>query len=237
MREMIVQELTKTWHGFAQGFAQLLPRVIVMLIIIIAGFVIAYLLKAILRGVLRLTKFEKLSENAGTTRMLNRAALPSSSELLTGFVFWMAWLGFILLGISALGILGLQEYVSRLFLYLPRVLVAVLIIFFGLIAASFFARAALLAAVNADAPSPRLISGAVRVAIVGLALAMAFEQLGLAAQTILAAFSIMFGAAMFGLAIAFGLGGQDLARRVLERRLSHSDPETEREREREPSPL
>jgi len=63
---------------------------------------------------------------------------------------------------------------------------------------------------------------------------MAFEQLGLAEQTILAAFSILFGAGMFGLAIAFGLGGQDLARRALERRFEQQHSE---EREREPSPL
>ena len=233
MKEMIVQELSSTWHGLARSFAQFVPRIIVMLIVIAAGFLIAYLLKVILRGVLRITRFEKLSESAGTTRLLSNAALPSSTELLAGFIFWMTWLGFILLGISSLGILGIQDYISRLFLYLPRVLVAVLIVFFGLVAASFFSRAALLAAVNADAPSPRLISRAVRFVIVALALAMAFEQLGLAQQTILAAFSILFGAAMFGLAIAFGLGGQDIARRVLERRLSRPD----RDKEHEPSPL
>ncbi len=236
MKEMILQELSRTWDELARGFAQFVPRLIVMLIIIAAGFLVAYLFKVIVRGVLRITRFERLSENAGTTRLLNKAALPSSSELLTSFVFWMTWLGFVLLGISALRILGLQDYVSRLFLYLPRVLVAALIVFFGLVAASFLSRAVLLAAVNAGGHSPRLISGAVRFVIISLAVAMAFEQLGLAEWTILAAFSILFGAAMFGLAIAFGLGGQDLARRILERRF-HPAPEDEREREHEPSPL
>ena len=37
---------------------------------------------------------------------------------------------------------------------------------------------------------------------------MALEELGLARQTVIAAFSIVFGASMLGLAIAFGLGGQ-----------------------------
>lgn len=234
MKDMVVRELSQTWDGVANGFAHFIPRLIVMLIIIAVGFVVAWVLKVVLRGVLRVVRFERLSESAGTAHLLSKASLPSSSELLTRLVFWIAWIGFILLGISALGILGLQQHISKIFLYLPHLLVALLIVFFGFVAASFFARAALLAAVNADAPSPRLISGAVKFVIVALAVAMAFEQLGLAEQTILAAFSILFGAGMFGLAIAFGLGGQDLARRALERRFEQQHSE---EREREPSPL
>jgi hypothetical protein len=234
MKEMILQELSQTWTGLERGLAHFVPRIIVMLIVMAAGFIFAYLLKVILRGVFRMLRFEKLSENSGTARLLNKAALPSSSELLAGLAFWIVWLTSVLLAVSTLGILGLQEHISSLFLYLPRIFVALLIVFFGLVAASFFSRAALLAAVNADAPSPRLISGSVRFVIIALALAMAFEQLGLAAQTILAAFSILFGACMFGLAIAFGLGGQHLARRVLERRFS---PEQEHDRAQEPSPL
>jgi len=233
MKEMILQELSRMWDGLARGFAHLVPRLIVMLVVVAAGWLIAYALRAVVRGILRISRFERLSENAGTARLLNKAALPSSSELLSAFVFWVTWLGFFLLGISELG-LGLQQHISHLFLYLPRILVAALIVLFGLAAASFFSRAALLAAVNSNWPSPRLISGAIRFALVVLALAMAFEQLGLAEQTIIAAFSILFGALMLGLAIAFGLGGQHLARRMLERRFSR---EHEREHEDELSPL
>jgi hypothetical protein len=120
---------------------------------------------------------------------------------------------------------GLQEYVSRFFLYLPRLLVGVFIVFFGLLAATFFYRAALLAAVNANLPSPRVLAVSLRTVIVILAVSMAFEELGLAERTIIVAFAIAFGALMLGLAIAFGLGGQDLARRFLERRFLHDKQE------------
>lgn len=234
MKEMILHELSQTWDQVARGFAHFVPRLIVMLIVIAVGFIIAYLLKLILRALLRITRFEKLSENSGTASMLNKAALPSSTELLVGFLFWIAWIGFILLGISTLGIIGLQDHIAELFLYLPRLLMALLIVFFGLVAASFFSRAALLAAVNRGAPSPRLISGSVRFVIVIITAAMAFEQLGLAYQTILAAFCILFGAMMFGLALAFGLAGKDLARGLLQDLFT---TKRDRENEQEPSPL
>src|SRR3954469_23067608 len=106
MREMIMSELAQTAHELARGFAQYLPRLIVMLIIALVGWLIAYLFKAIARSILRLTKFAKLSDNAGATQLLKQAALPSSTELVSRFVFWIAWIGFILLGVSALGIGG-----------------------------------------------------------------------------------------------------------------------------------
>ena len=216
MREMIIGELTQAVHDLARGFAHYLPRLIVMLILVLAGWLIAYIAKVILRSILRLIKFDRLSEDAGASQLLNKAALPSATEMLSRFAFWVTWLGFILLGVSVLGILGLQDQIARFFLFLPRLFIAVLILFLGLLAASFFSRAALLAAVNANVPSPRVLSMSVRSIIIVFVLSIFFEELGLAEETMLVAFGIAFGALMLGLAIAFGIGGRDLAQRFLE---------------------
>lgn len=234
MWERIIGELDHAMQDLARNFEHFVPRLLAMLIIALLGWVVAYVLKVTLRGILRIVKFDRLSDNAGTTQLLNKLALPSSSELLTRVVFWIVWLGFILLGVQVLGIVGLQEHISRFFLYLPRLFVALFIVFFGLAAASFFSRAALLAAVNADSPSPRLLATAIRTVIIMFAVSMAFEQLGLAERTIVVAFAIAFGALMLGLAIAFGIGGQGLAKQFLERRLLKENQE---EKQDELSPL
>ena len=234
MRELIWRELSQAGEEIVREFAHLLPRLIEMLIITLVGWVIAIALKWILRSVLRLAKFDQLSENSGASQLLNKAALPSSTELLSRFMFWVAWLGFILLGVSVLGIGGLQAHISRFFLFLPRVFLALFIIFFGMLAASFFSRATLLAAVNSNLPSPRLLSTSIRTLLIIFVVSMAFEELGLAEQTVLLAFGIAFGAAMLSLAIAFGMGGRDLARQFLEKRLVR---EGKSEKDDEPSPL
>jgi hypothetical protein len=108
------------------------------------------------------------------------------------------------------------------------------VLFFGLLAASFFARAALLAAVNANVPSPRIISLAVRSLIIVFVFSIVFEELGLAEETMLVAFGIAFGALMLGLAIAFGFGGRDLARRFLEDKFVRAKREEENEDELSP---
>lgn len=234
MREMIISELTQAMHDLARGFAHYLPRLIVMLVFALLGWLIAYVVKVILRSVLRLIKFDRISENTGASQLLNSAALPPASEVLSRFVFWLTWLGFILLGVSVLGILGLQEEIAKFFIFLPRLFAAVLILFFGLLAAGFVARAALLAAVNANMPSPRLLGLAIRSIIIVFVLSIVFEELGLAEQTMLVAFGIAFGALMLGLAIAFGLGGKELARRFLEEKFVRNKKEQD---EDELSPL
>lgn len=234
MREIIISELTQAWLELVRGFAHYLPRLIVMLIIAFVGWLIAYVLKAIVRGLLRVTKFSRLSESAGATQLLNQAALPSSTELLSRLVFWLSWVGFILVGVSVLGIVGLQEYISRFFLFLPRLFVGLVILFFGALAASFLSRAVLLAAVNADLRSSRLLSVAIRVIVSIFALSMACEVLGIAEQTMLILFGTVFGAIMLGLAIAFGIGGKDLAKEFLEKKFPAKKKD---EREDELSPL
>jgi small-conductance mechanosensitive channel len=233
MREVVLQGLKQAYSNLVHMFAEFLPRLLVMLVIVAVGLFVAFLLKMILRTVLHVTRLDRLSEEAGASRFLRMAALPSMTELLSRSLFWVTWLGFILIGISVLGVAGLQEQISRLFLLLPAIFVAILILFLGLVTANFLSRAALLAAVNAGYPSPKLLSWSIRFVIWALAISMALEEVGVARQTVLAAFSIVFGAFMFGLAIAFGLGGRELAREFLEQNLT----EKKREKHQEPQPL
>ena len=233
MRQTILQGLEQVYSNLVHMIAEFLPRFLVMLIIIVIGFLVAFGLKYILRALLGFTKLDRVSEEAGASRVLRMAHLPSMTELLSRSIFWVTWFGFILVGLSVLGVAGLQEQISRLFRFLPEVFVAILILFLGVVIANFLSRTALLAAVNAGHPSAKILSWSIRFAIWILAISMTLEELGLARQTVISAFSIIFGASMLGLAIAFGLGGQDLARKFLERYLG----DTKKEKDKEPQPL
>jgi small-conductance mechanosensitive channel len=233
MRQTILQGLEQAYANLVHMITDFLPRFMVMLIIIVIGLVVALLFKYILRAILRLTKLDRVSEEAGASRILRLAHLPSMSVLLSRTIFWVTWFGFVLIGLSVLGVAGLQEQISRLFQFLPEVFVGILILFLGLMTANFLSRTALLAAVNAGYPSPRILSGSIRFVIWILAISMTLEELGVARQTVISAFSIIFGALMLGLAIAFGLGGQDLARKSLEKYLG----DTKKEKDKEPQPL
>jgi hypothetical protein len=238
MWQNFIGELVRAMNEILGNFAHFLPRFLEMLAIVIVGWIIAYVLRTVVRSLLKITRFDKLSEHTGAASLLRGAALPSPTEMLSRFVFWVAWAGFILVGINVLGIVGLEQHVTSFFGFLPRLFAAFFILFFGLLAASFFSRAALLGGVNADLPSPRLVSLTLRTMMILFVVSMAFEEIGIGSRTVTVAFTLTFGALMLGLALAFGLGGKDLAKKYLERRFAREQFSSEaKEREDELSPL
>ena len=218
MGDYIANSLIQTLHTFSQMVAQFLPRLLAMVIIVVVGWVVSWLAKVILPRILNLVRFNSLFVRAGVAQVLTKAALPTPSELLARLVFWALWVTFILFGLEALQIPALQEEISGFFRILPQFFIALVILFVGVLIANFVSRATLLAAVNANSPSPRLISAVVRFVVIALTVTMALERVGLGRGVVLIAFSTFFGAIMLGLALAFGLGGRDLAKRLLERR-------------------
>jgi hypothetical protein len=229
MGDFIIKNLTGTLGTFWTMVMEFLPRLFAMTIIISVGAVIAWIAKVILRRILHWVRFNSLFESSGFTQMVPKTALPSPAELLARLVFWVVWVSFMLFGVSALGVMALQQEITMFFLLIPQIFVALIILFVGMLIANFAARATLLAAVNANSPSPRLLSGLVRFIIVILVVTMALERIGLGHGVVLVAFAIFFGAVMLGLALAFGLGGRDVARRILEKRFAQNHKNEEEE--------
>jgi len=234
MGQIVLNTLGHTLGNFFNALAQFLPRLLSMLVIMAAGFVVAVLLRVLVRRIFGIASFGKYCDSAGLTQMMRKAALPPPVDFLGQVVFWVVWLVFIVLGIDALGIGALREQIARFFVFLPQIFVAMLVLFVGLLIANFFSRATLLAATNANYPSARLISSLVRLLIILFFVTMALEQIGLGRHVVLIAFSIAFGAMMLGAAIAFGLGGRDVARQILEKQFLQKEPN---EKDEEISPL
>jgi Mechanosensitive ion channel, conserved TM helix len=235
MADMIVERLTQTLGRFVAVAIDFVPRLLALVIIIFLGWCIAFAARWVIRRIVALLKFESFSEKSGVTQTLTRVGLPPPGEFVARVVFWVLLFSFMVLGLSVLGIATLEQEISRFFQFVPHVFVALLILYVGFWAAHFFSRTALLAAVNANFPLPRLVASFVQLTIAILAVTMAFEQLGLARTAVLIAFSITFGSIMIGLAIAFGLGGQNAARRLLEKQLM--EKASGKEKDEEVSPL
>jgi hypothetical protein len=211
------QALWRTTEVFFERLVDFLPTLLAAIIFMLLGIVIAWLLSRIVRRILMVAKFDEYSANIGLTRLLSRSDIRSSpTHLIRRAVWWVIFLSFFGIGLTTLRMPVIDGMITGFLNYLPRIFAAVLILLAGFVIGNFLARAALLAAVNANLPSGRLISGAVRLMVTLLAFAMAMEQLAIAQSIVIAAFSFAFGGLALALALAFGLGGRDLAKEFLQ---------------------
>jgi hypothetical protein len=223
MIRQIADALAASWANFATAVALFVPRLLAAFIIIVVGWVLAAAVRAVARRLLAWVRFDRLVDRAGASEMLTVAELPRAEVLLAEIAFWVVFIGFVLSGVDALQFRALEGMVAGFVRFVPRFVLAIVILAFGLLIANFAWRATLLAAVNSGMPSARLVAGAMRLLVVAISIAMALEQLGLGTTVVLTAFAIAFGAVMLGLAIAFGLGGRDVARGVLERQMRRKE--------------
>ena len=200
------------------NFKAFLPNLLAMLVILIMGILLARILRAILVRFLKAINFDSWSDRMGVTTLLRKGDLWSKPSLALGAIFfWIQIIVVLMAGMSALKISAIDQLVAQFFMYLPRAFSAVLILIVGYVLAGFLSRAVLIAAVNSGYHYAKLLAEAIRLLLTVLIMAMVLEQLQVAPSIVLAAFSIIFGGIVAALAISFGVGGIDAAKRMIER--------------------
>ncbi len=222
--------LMESYEKFLGKVVAFLPNLLAMIAVLIVGFLGAWVLKILLLRFLRAIQFDKFSERWGLTRMLSKGGGAfSPAHLLSRFFYWVIVLITLILGVNALEIGATQIFITHFFNYLPHIFAAILILVVGYLIAVFLSQAALIAAVNAQIGSARLLSRAIRWFLITLSLAMALYHLGIAEKVVVAAFSITLGGIALALAIAFGWGGRELAKKFLENLTQKREKEKEGE--------
>jgi hypothetical protein len=140
------------------------------------------------------------------------------SQVLRVLVFWGTCVIFATMGIEAMALPGVPGATGLLMGLLTRALTALLILVVGMLTANFLGHAVLVAAVNAGVPEARLLARTARWGVLLFTVATALTEVGIGRDMVLIAFGITFGGLVLALALAFGIGGRNLAQRILERR-------------------
>ena len=188
-----------------------------MLALVLLGLVVGWLAKEVVYRVLRTLRFDRLCGRLGVGQEIERIGFGHSCSYLAGQVVQgIVILTALLAGLNALGTPLTRNLVERFFLYLPHFLAALVILVVGTLVSRFLGRSVLIAAVNAGMPAARLLAGLTRFFIMVLTVVAALDELGISRTTIIVTFAILFGGVVTTGAIAFGLGGRDLARELLQ---------------------
>ncbi len=206
-------------------FSAVFPNVLAMLVILLAGIIVARLVRAVAHMALTAMRFDEWSDQMGFTSLLRKADVWARPTQAVGlFLYWGLLLIAFLAAMTALNAALVDAVIAGILGYLPRLLSAVLILVVGSVAAGLVSRALLMSLVNSGIGSARHYSQAAKILMFVLLIAMALEQLNVAPGIVLAAFSIVFGGVVLAVAIACGITGVDLLRKMTEKQSVEDDP-------------
>ena len=197
-------------------FFSFLPQLVGAIIILIIGYIVAKVLQAVVGRVLQGIGFDGWMEKGGIKQFFDRAQTNSTPATVIGrLVFWFVFIIELTMAADALGIPQVSAVLGQLIAYIPNIIAAILIL------------AALLAnfvlGIVRGATGSGLLASVAQYAIIVYAVFAALTQLGIAVQLTANTFLILLGAVALAAALAFGLGGRDLARDVLRRAYNRSD--------------
>jgi hypothetical protein len=221
---MMILSFSSPFVLFWERLEVIAPKTLEVILIIVLGFILAWAVKFLSGRIMKLIKLEDLCDRIGFTTALARANIKRSpSDIIRLILYWLVIFGVLILSLSTLNVQVVNELSSSFLLYLPRLFIAVLVLIFGYFLAKFAARAILIALVNAQVKSAKPISLAVHILILILFVTMGIEQLGIAKGVVVATYAILLGGVVLALALAFGLGGKDIAKDFLEKKAKTAD--------------
>jgi Conserved TM helix len=195
-----------------------IPLLLGFLLILLVGYLIATAISRALTFLLRKIGFDNLANRIGLTRLEQRMGVRlDPAGVLGKIVFWFIFLVFLVPATNALGLTAVSGILNTLIAYIPNVFVAILVLFLGTLAATFVADIVRGATASANVGNPNIFANIARYAIMGFAALIALEQLQIAPALLNILFTAIVGAAAIAFGLAFGLGGQDAARRWLDR--------------------
>lgn len=209
--------LIASFREVAQRLASIAPRLLAAMTLVLAGWALAMVVRRLTVRLLQAADLDGRCARQGVTATLGRAGIRRSpTQLLGRLVSLIIFAIGLLMAIEALEVpaaVGLAPVVIK---FLPNLLVAVLVMIIGWLLANFLAEALLIFMVNAQLAGGPVMAGAVRWLLLLFTSSVALTQLGIAREMVLLVFGILFGGTVLGLALAFGLGGRQLAEEALE---------------------
>lgn len=196
-----------------QSLGDSLPRLAGAVVVLAGGLFAAWLLARIAARVLTTVGVDELAERFGVHDVLERVGLERSLARVVARAIRLALIVVaIVAAVSLLGVGALSDALNAFVLFLPKLFIALAIVLIGVVAARFVGErvAALSDQLDLGGPLPELA----RVTVIVLAVLTALAQVGVPTFLLVALLAIVVAAIALTLALAFGLGGRDVARQL-----------------------
>jgi Conserved TM helix len=193
-----------------------IPALIGAIVIIVIGWLIAGVLAKLVTTVLQRVGFETAARRTGVAEFLQKSGARgwTASRVLGELVKWTIRLVFLEAAASALQLGAVTELINRVVLFVPNLIVALVVLMVGALLARVLAGIVRGATAEAGFSNPGLMGRVAQTAVVAFAVIVAVNQIGVATALVNTLFMAVVGAVALAAALAFGLGGRDVAAEI-----------------------
>jgi hypothetical protein len=199
------------------------PKVLGFALILLLGWLIASLVEKGVAALLRTIHFNDLSERSGLAEFVRKMGAGTDSSGMIGAVTkWFIRLIALVVAFDALGLPAVSDVLRQLLLWLPNVVVALVVLVVGGLAARALRNLVRGAAAEGGLGNRKFLAQVAHTLVWAFAIVVAVNQIGIATDLVNTLFMAVVGAVALALALAFGLGGRETASRIVHRWYSQS---------------
>jgi Conserved TM helix len=196
------------------AFFGFLPNLLAFLMSLVVGYFIAKVVSKIVQKVAEKAGLDKALHESDAKQYVDRVMPNASPSAAIGKVFFYIIFLFVLTAaIGALKIPAVTAFMNQVLAYLPNVIAAIII--FVVAAAVAGAVAGGVAKLMGDTPTGKVVATAVPALVMLIAIFMILNQLQIAPEIVTITYAALLGAVALGSALAFGLGGRQVAADML----------------------
>jgi flagellar biosynthesis protein FliQ len=195
-----------------------LPRLALAAAVLIAGWLVAKLARFVIERGLRAINLNVLAERAGMDAFLEQGGIRTDTTGIFGLIaYWVVILAALIIAFNGLGLTSITDLLRQVMLFVPNVIVALLVLAFGGYFARFIGSTVTIYCRNIGIQDADILGKIAQYAIIVFVVLIAFDQMSVGGQIVRQSFLIILAGTVFGLALAFGLGGRRWAAAKLER--------------------
>lgn len=210
--------IIESLRALLQQVMLFLPRLGTALVVLVVGWLFAKAFRFSVVKALRALNFHVLTERAGIDDFLRQGGTEKDTTDLFGWIgYLIVILASLIVASNSLDLVQVTDLLGKVLLFVPRLLVALLVIVFG----SYFARFAGQSVQNycraAGIADAELLGRLMQYGVMVFVVLLAVDHLDIGGGLIQQTFLILLGGVVVGLALSFGLGGRDRAAALLER--------------------
>ena len=205
--------------SFTQAWSQVIllaPKMVAMVVVLVVGYAVARWFGGLISVIAEKIGLQTAAERSGLAKSMNdvgiRRPLPA---IVGGLVFWLLMGVFVMAAFNILGLQSISDAMGEVVNYIPKLLVATVVVVIGLLAATFLRGVVATSADRVGLSYAEYLAGGCYWVLSILTFIAAFNQLGIQFALLEKLILIGFGGLSVGFALAFGLGGRDVMSGIL----------------------